>query len=224
MAFGRKKSSRNNTEEEKVTPPALPKGYTPGKGAPTPKRRDVESRKRKPIIPDKVSMTKAERKALRAEERARNSAQWEREQKALKEGDIKNMPIGHRGEERAFARDALDARFQFASYMALMALVLIVGMFVVGQYGTPAQFNAFVLSVYAIIILMFVEAWFKARKIRRLVAYRFGDAKVPPRLAGQMTSRAFTPRRFRLPRPRVKRGEYPKGGDPEDMKAAMQSK
>lgn len=222
MAFGRKKEALEQAQEQVAPAPTHPKGYTPGKGAPTPKRKDVEARRRRPIISDKSSMTREEKKARKAEERARSSERWEREQTAMKTGDIRNMPLAHAGVQRAFARDALDSRFQFSSLMLFLAIIMIVGVFTLTRY--PLVFNVFVITCYAVLVLMAVEAWWRARQVRTLVEYKFGEDKTPDRLVGQMMSRGFTPRRWRMPRPMVKFGEYPEGGTPADLKKAREAK
>ena len=213
-----------DTEPEPVTPfeEQLPKGYAPKKGVPTPKRKYAEAQKQRPIIADRTKMSKEEQKALKAEQRARSDEAWRKQQEAMKTGDERNMPAQHAGPVRRFARDYLDARTSLGEGFMPLALLLIVSMFI--QQLSPAIFVYTVLAIYAALILMAIDAWLAWRNCKVLIEHKFGEGKVPPRSGFQMATRIFYMRRWRMPRPMVKRGEWPVGGSPADLKAARSAK
>lgn len=215
--FGKKKT----TDPEEVATPSeeqLPKGYTPAKGVPTPKRKYAEARRQHPIVADRSKMTREERKALKAEQRARSDEEWRKAQEAMKTGDERHMPPQHAGPVRRFARDYLDARTSLAEGFMPLAIVLLFSMFV--QTASATLFVYLVLAIYAFLILMGIDAWWAWRNTKLLIEHKFGPGKVPPRSTWQMVSRIFYIRRWRMPRPMVKRGQWPEGGTPEDLKQA----
>jgi hypothetical protein len=226
--FGRKKEEESDPTEQTAAPATkLPRGYTPAKGAPTPRRKDVEARNRRPIVSDRSRMTKQERKAFdkeeRAKSRAESNARWEREQRAMKTGDERFMPPQHAGPVRRFGRDCIDARFSPAVIFMPLALILLVAMFTQTLIGNVA-FQYLVLAIYAIFILVAIYSVLMVRRVRLLTEHKFGDDKVPPRFFWQMFTRTFYPRRWRLPRPQVKRGQFPEGGSGADVREARSAR
>lgn len=220
--FGKKKDTE---PVERVAPHVQSgpsKGYTPGKGAPTPKRRVAEARNQRPIIADRTKMTKEEKKALKAEQRARSDEAWQRAQTAMKTGDERHMPAQHAGPVRRFARDYLDARTSLAEGFMPLALLLLLSMFV--QTLSSTLFVYVVLGIYALLIVMLADAFWAWRNCKVLIEHKFGEGKVPPRSTWQMISRIFYIRRWRMPRPMVKRGEWPVGGSPQDLKDARKER
>ncbi len=62
--------------------------------------------------------------------------------------------------------------------------------------------------------MLFMVAWvvesaLLMRKMRRQAVERFGESAIPPRYWFYGLSRLMQFRRLRLPKPQVKRGEYP---------------
>ena len=217
--FGRKKKDEADATVEET--PRLPKGYTPAKGTPTPKRKQVENARRRPLIASGAHLTKEQKKILKAEQRARSEEIRNTEYQAMKTGDIAHMPWEHRGRERAWARDFLDARRTSAVGLMPLAIVLIIGLFAPRNY--PVILNFFIIAAYVVMFIMFIDAIWLAVRTKRAVRYHFGEDRIPPRLQGQLTSRAMTPRRWRLPKPQVKAHEYPAGGTPAEYREAYRN-
>lgn len=219
--FGKKKETETEvTPEEAGT--FLPKGQSPRKGSPTPKRKQAEAANRRPIVADHRTLSKDEKRIRKAEERARSDEAWRKQQDAMKSGDERNMPAQHAGPVRRFARDYLDARSGLAVGFMPMALVLLASIFI--QAYWPQIFVFVTLGVYGVFLLMILDSLLAVRNARQLAEEKFGENKVPPRFFWQMFTRTFYLRRWRLPAPQVKRGQYPTGGTKEDLKEARRAR
>lgn len=198
----------------------LPKGHNPSKGAPTPRRKDVEAARRRPLVAGTKSMTREERRAHKAKERARSNELYRKQQEAMRTGDERNMPVQHRGSERSFARDYVDASGPLSAFFMPVAIMILPVMIFQGKW--PQVVIPIVWGMYGVFILMAIVAFITARRAKTLVEYRFGE--VPRGLFFQMVGRAFYLRRWRLPSPQVERGQYPDGGSPADLKQARRAK
>ncbi len=178
----------------------------PGKGRPTPTRKEAEAARRKPLVPDQRGDAKA-RKAADRERRLR-------EQKAMMEGDERYLPARDKGPVRRMTRDLVDARRNFGDYFVWYAVGLLGAMFVIaalapsigGETAAMLLFGLNYLTI-AVAIAAVVDGWLLARRLRRRLNERFGEAKVPRGTVMYGVLRAFQMRRMRLPKPQVRRGE-----------------
>ena len=169
--------------------------YTPPKGKPTPSRKEREAARKKPlVVTDRKAAKAAEREALR-EQRAR-------EQRALQTGDEKYMPLKDKGKQRRYIRDYVDARFNVGDYM----LVLIFLFFILGWF-VPSYQLQFSFAMYALLLLFVLDLWIMWRGLKKKLLAKFGE--IESGAAMYAINRPMMPRRFRLPKPQVKRGQYP---------------
>ncbi|WP_400998410.1 DUF3043 domain-containing protein [Agromyces sp. GXQ0307] len=174
--------------------PATPKV---GKGAPTPTRAEREAANKRPLVPNdrKEAARQARAKAAEARERARVG---------MAAGDEKYLPARDRGPQKKFVRDYVDARFSIGEILIPVMFVVIVLTFVpsyeVQTIGIFALWGFFLVSVVDVIILGFT--------LQRKLAARFGATKVE-RFRWYAAMRALQLRPLRLPKPQVKRGQYP---------------
>ncbi|MDO5025632.1 MAG: DUF3043 domain-containing protein [Trueperella sp.] len=216
------KKSKPGTEESsaEVAPEIkLPKGHTPAKGAPTPRRKEVEARRRRPIVSNRATMTPEEKKAFKAEERARSNELYAKEQEAMRTGDERNMPPQHKGKVRRFGRDFVDASAPFAAFFMPTAILLIPLLVVNSRY--PQIGRWIVIALYAVFILMLLNGFFVAWRAKKLAERHFGANQIPRGFLAQMMGRSFYLRRWRLPSPQVKRGEFPEGAAREQRLAVL---
>ncbi len=196
-------------------------GSSRRKKGPTPSRKQAQARNYRPVVSDRAKMTKAERKARDKELKARRDKEWRAEQLAMKTGDDRHMPVVHKGPERRFARDYIDARLTLSSLFMPLALVLVLLLFV--QVRWPMAFFLLTIACYALFAVMLVDSAIAGHNAKILVENKFGLDRTPARIGMQMYARTFYPRRWRLPKPQVRRGEYPEGGTPADLKEARRN-
>jgi hypothetical protein len=197
------KLSRRSTEE--VAEPIEPSlGIESGKGRPTPKRRDTVGvrgpvtapKTRKEAYARQKAQTKAV-KAARVKPEASTMTVAER-RAALKAGDV--LPRRDQGQTRKLARDYVDSRRMASNYFLLLFPLMVLSGLIKGL--------AIVQLITLALAVGFIGEWyFAGRRIRRMAIERFGEAP-----GGNMTigfyagSRAYLPRRWRLPAPQVDLG------------------
>lgn len=195
----------------------LPKGYTPPKARPTPKRREQEiergvirdphrqtpataGKRRKEL---KASMSKEEWKEYRRKERAESQERNRAERERLDSGKV--LMARDQGAERAFVRDWVDSRRFFNNLFMPFALVMLLSLFISTFSPTLSTIITSVMMVA--IVAFFIEGFIIGRRVNNAVRERFPETSESGwRLGFYAYSRATQPRRWRTPRPRVELG------------------
>lgn len=187
-------------EPEEPTPDVVD---TVGKGRPTPKRRDT-SPQRGPVKAPKTRKEAAQwqRQQTRrsgtsgSSGNTRVSAQAHRE--ALRRGDPDALPKRDRGPARRLARDWVDSHRMISNYLLILFPLMVVGYFV-------PFLN---IAVIALLVVIVVEWYLTGRRIRALAVQRLKSVREGPWSLGFYAgSRAYMPRRWRMPAPQVAIGE-----------------
>lgn len=169
-----------------------------GKNRPTPKRSQQEALKKRPLVPsDRKAAAKASREAMRAERM--------KAREALMTGDDRHLPPRDKGPVRRYVRDFVDARWNFGEFFLLVALVVVFLTFI----RDPAIALAATGLLWLTVLASIVDGYVLSRQLRKRLHARFGAENVPPGSVRYGVLRAFQMRRTRLPKPMVKRGEYP---------------
>lgn len=198
-----------------------PKGYTPPKGRPTPKRREVEiergvirdrnaprsqaqaSAQRKEL---KKSMSKEEWKAYKNKEREESRSHQREVQKAMDSGDERYLLPRDQGVERRFVRDWVDSRRFINNWVLPVALGLLVIMFI-GTFA-PTFANIMSLIAMALMVVFFIEGVWAGSAANKAVREKFPDTTATGLGLGFYTySRMTQPRKWRSPKPRVAVGD-----------------
>lgn len=189
------------------TPPSTePESTHPGKGRPTPTRKQAEAARRRPLVPDTRGDAKARKAALRE--------QRMREQQAMLDGDERYLPVRDKGPVRRMARDVVDSRRNFGDYFVWYAMGLLALMFVVSgmqsTLGQDAALRAFLVLNYltmAVAAAAIVDGWLLWRRLRRTLEAKFSADKVTRGVLWYGVLRSYQMRRMRMPKPKVARGE-----------------
>lgn len=197
------KLSKRRAEEESA-PAVEAEGDTLGsKGRPTPKRRDsvgqrgpvTAPKSRKEAYARQKELAKAQKVARRTPAAQLTVAQ---RRELMKKGDPSVLPRRDQGPTRKLARDYVDSHRMASNYLLILFPLIVVGYLI-----TFLQ-----LLVLAVFIGLLGEWFATGRRIRRLAIERFGEAQGGPMTIGFYAgSRAYLPRRWRLPSPQVSLGD-----------------
>jgi hypothetical protein len=168
-----------------------------GKGRPTPKRREAERARRRPIgaVPGDRKAAREEMRRQRAEQRA-----------AMERGDESRMPARDRGPVRRFARDYVDVRRTVAEYFLPIGVLLYVVLIIARSTAVKSVVS---IALFALILLIVFEMTRLGIGLSRALRERFTDQERRGAVLYGLT-RAGQVRRLRLPKPMVKPGEQPR--------------
>jgi len=166
------------------------------KGVPTPRRKDQEAARRRPLVPE-------DRKAARKADREAMAAERAKMRQALETGDERHMPVRDRGPQKRFIRDYVDARWSIGEFLLPVVFLYVLLIFIPGR-----EFQLVLMySLYALVALVIIDSIILGSKIRKALEATFGAAEPGTKMYAIMRALQF--RRLRLPKPQVKRGEYP---------------
>lgn len=169
-----------------------------GKGRPTPSRRDREAARKRPLVP-------SDRKEAARQARAQSSAAREKARLGMAQGDDRYLTVRDRGPQRRFVRDYVDARYNVGELMIPIMLVVIVLTFI----PNPAFQVYGILVLWAFFIVAVIDAILLGVLVRRRLADKYGADKVERGVRWYAAMRAMQLRVIRLPKPQVKRRQFP---------------
>ncbi|WP_291478157.1 DUF3043 domain-containing protein [Corynebacterium sp.] len=213
-------SAGNPSDADEAAP--VPKGYTPKKGRPTPKRNEVERATGvrrvhydAPLTPKEARQRKKELKNSMSKEEFKEAKRKQREEAAearrkanerMMAGDPDYLLARDQGKEKLFVRNYVDAHRYLMNYFLPIALVVVVVMIL----GTRLPLIANYLSLFmlVVIVILVIEGLFLARKVNRLVTERFPDNSFGKWTIGFYAfTRATMVRKMRTPAPQVNIGD-----------------
>lgn len=185
MALFHRRAGTTEPEPE----PAPPEPTVPGtkKARPTPTRKEAEAARRQRV----------NRNLTPKQARAENARLARAER-------LRAMSARERVPEKALMRDYVDSRLNLGEFL-LPSVVLLLAVTIAGSYW-PQLTIIVTLIMYAFILGVFFDVALMWRGFKRLLAERLPGAPTKGLLLYGMT-RATQIRRFRMPPPRVKRGE-----------------
>ena len=188
--FGRKKDDSAAPQDSAATEPPKRDG---AKNRPTPKRRDQEAARKRPLV-------QTDRKAAKNADRAARRENARKMREAMVTGDERHLPPRDKGPVRRFVRDTVDVRFNLGELLLpLMLAVLVLSLFA----GTWATFVF--LGVYVLIIIAVLDSFLLWRRTKPKIYARFGEDTNVRGLGMYQAMRAFQMRRTRMPKPQVER-------------------
>jgi hypothetical protein len=178
-----------------------------GKGRPTPKRREVAPTRGPVTAPKNRKEAYARQKQLNRETRAASGTarsngapQTPAEKRAaMRSGAI--LSARDQGPTRKLARDYVDSRRLFSNYLLFVMVLMLASMF--ARHLAILQLIALALFIGCVF-----ESVVLGMRIRKLAVARFGKADVgTASIAFYALSRAYLPRRWRMPAPQVELGD-----------------
>jgi hypothetical protein len=183
---------------------ALGRRHTAGKGRPTPKRREAETKRRGPAPPPPKTQREAQKlarqnRASRAERRQDAAGRRAR----MMAGDERALMPRDRGPVKAYVRDVVDSRRHLIGlFMPLAALVFV--SLIVPVPRLQSMVSLFCMAMLAAIVL---EGVLLGRRVTRAAREKFPKEQVSGVAIGWYSfSRASQLRKLRVPKPRVKIG------------------
>ena len=157
------------------------------KDRPTPSRKEAEALRRQ-----RVTRQVSSRQA-RKENAAKNRAER-----------LRNLNVREAVPEKALMRDYVDARFSIGEFL-LPSLVLILALSFLNRVWPGITLFATVI-MYGYILTVFVDVYRMWRGFKRVLADRMPRVS-PKGLLMYGMNRTIQIRRFRIPAPRLKRGD-----------------
>jgi hypothetical protein len=174
-------------------------GHNPGKGRPTPRRREAQRRRTGPVAPPPRTRREAVRRM-----REQGSGRRTEAREGQRSGDERYLTPRDRGPERRLVRDVVDSRRNAGVLFLLSAVVYFIGLLV-----PSAQIKAGITALWlTVLLLLVVDSTVIGLRIRKLMRERYPDSK--QRLSGLIfygATRATMIRRWRAPKPVVEVGD-----------------
>lgn len=183
---------KNADASEEVT--EAPKS---GKGRPTPSRRQAEAMNARPLVGgvNKAAQKQVRQQRVDARERARVG---------MMNGEERYLTIRDKGPQRRYVRDYVDARWNIGEWMIPATLVFLLLSFIPG----PTQAYTLII-IWSFVLVAIIDAVIMSAMVRRKLAAKFGPDKVERGIRFYAAMRSFQFRPLRMPKPQVKRGNYP---------------
>lgn len=191
------KPDSKTTETTDATTVAEPESTTVGKGRPTPTRREREAANQRPLVASGKEAQKAQR--------ARLAEQRDRARVGLANGEERFLPDRDKGPQRKFIRDHVDARFSVGE--AMIPIMVVVILLTLVQSAVVQ--SAVLLVLWGFFALAVVDCLIVGRSVNRKLAAKYGTENLRKGNRWYAAMRAMQLKPMRLPKPQVKRGEYP---------------
>ena len=182
---------------EQASARAAAEAEAAGKGHATPSRKEQEAARKRPLVP-------TDRRAARVQSREQVQSSREKARLGMANGEERYLPARDKGPQRRYVRDYVDARFSIGEVLLPLLVLVIL------SYFLPPQYSAYVLiGVWLFLLIVIVDVVVLGFLVTRKIRDKFGAGKVERGLRWYAAMRAIQLRVIRLPKPQVKRGQYP---------------
>lgn len=166
-----------------------------GKGRATPTRKEREAANRRPLVPsDRKQASKASREQL--------ATQRDRARVGMAAGEERYLPARDKGPQKRYTRDYVDARWNIGEILLPLLVVVILSYF----FPTVAQYA--LIGVWIVIAIVIVDGIVLRFQLKKRLTEKFGSMERG--VAWYAFMREIQLRPMRLPKPQVKRGQYPR--------------
>jgi hypothetical protein len=171
---------------------------TAGKGHATPTRKEREAANLRPLV-------SSDRKAGNAAARARAAEAREKARIGMANGDEKYLPMRDKGVQRRFIRDYVDARWSVGELIIPVMFLVIILTFI----NNVLLQNIAIFSLWGFFLVAVIDCVVVGILIQRKLAAKVGADRLQKGNRWYTAMRALQLRPMRLPKPQVKRGQYP---------------
>jgi len=195
----RDKTNADTTASEQASAEAVEQAESSAaskKGRPTPTRKEREAARKRPLVPD-------DRRQARKEARAKMNASRERARIGMAAGEERYLPQRDKGPQRKFVRDYVDARTSLGEFLIPVMFFVIIATFIPSIEAQTIS----ILALWGFFIVAIIDSVVLSWLVKRKLTKKFGSADKGVGFYAGM--RALQLRVLRLPKPQVKRGEYP---------------
>nr|WP_179434882.1 DUF3043 domain-containing protein [Microbacterium pseudoresistens] len=168
-----------------------------GKGRPTPTRAEQEAARRRPLVVDS--------KEARARAKAELQERRDKARVGMANGDEKYLPPRDKGPQRRWVRDYVDAGWHLSEWVMVLMLAVILASLVP---NTAVAYWAFIV-LWGYIVLVIADMALLSWRVKKKAAEKFGIERREKGLGWYAAMRSMQMRFMRLPKPQVRRGEYP---------------
>lgn len=169
----------------------------PGKGRATPTRAEREAARKRPLV--------ADTKEAKARARAELQTAREKARVGMANGEDRYLPVRDKGPQRRFARDFVDAGWHIGEGVMPFMVVVIIATLIPNPM---IQFWAFP-ALWIYILFVVGDMIITSIRIKRAVRAKFGETKLEKGVGWYAAMRTVQMRFMRLPKPQVRRGQYP---------------
>lgn len=189
-------AKQTQSEQDRLAAEELEAKNALTKGHATPTRKEREAARKRPLV---AGRSPEARRASRAAEQT----QRERARVGLANGEEKYLPIRDRGPQKRYVRDYVDARFSFGELAIPVVALLLVTEFVAAQLQ-----GVITIAFYGYFLLVAIDSVVLSIVLGRKLNAKFGADRVEKHRWYAVT-RAIQFRMLRLPKPQVKRRQFP---------------
>lgn len=166
------------------------------KGRRTPTRKEQEAARKRPLVP-------SDRRLAAKQSRSQVQAERERARVGMAAGEERYLPLRDKGPQKKYVRDYIDARWSLGEVLLPLLVLVIV------SYFFEAIAIYVLLGVWAAIIAVVTEGVIVGILLRRKLGAKFGVDRVERGVRWYAFMRMIQMRVLRLPKPQVKRGQFP---------------
>ena len=168
-----------------------------GKGHATPTRKEKEAARKRPLV-------SSDRAAARKQARTQMQLQRDKARIGLANGDEKYLPARDRGPQKRYVRDYVDARFSIGEMLLPFLFIVIIATIIPNQEIVAILY----IVVYGFIFVALLDVIVMGFLLKRRLAEKFGADRVE-KFRFYAAMRALQLRMMRLPKPQVKRWQFP---------------
>lgn len=170
-----------------------------GKGRPTPKRKEAQAQRAQPLVGSSTSKMSKQDKQQVADARMRARAGYAA-------GEDRYLPDRDRGPQRRYIRDYVDARTSLGEWMLPLMLAVVFMTFIANE--TIQLISIF--TIWGYLAVLVIDSIIMVNRLKKRLQEKFPREPLQRGYQNYAIMRSLQMRRLRLPKPQVRRAEYPR--------------